>query len=207
MRFLHVLWACLALSVAQPGFAADPHPGHADSSTSAAKGEAAPNIMEWKWDTAVWTLVVFALLFFILKKYAWGPILDGLKTREATITNVMEEAKRLRDEHARESAKFRAELQEAYAKIPAMMEEARKNAADLKEQIRTEGNAEVQKERQRLLREIDIARDQALQEIWTQSANVATMIASKAVGRSLTIEDHHRLINEALDELKQSTNN
>jgi F-type H+-transporting ATPase subunit b len=162
-----------------------------------------PDILEWKWDTAVWTCVVFILLFFVLSKYAWGPILEGLKAREATITNVMEEAKRLRDEHAKESAKFRAELQEAYAKIPAMMEEARKNAAELKEQIRVEGNAEVQKERQRLLREIDIAKDQALQNIWTNAANVATLIASKAVGRNMTIDDQNRLVDEALDELKQ----
>jgi F-type H+-transporting ATPase subunit b len=167
---------------------------------------AKPNILEWKWDTAVWTCVVFLLLLFILTKYAWTPILDGLKAREAAITNVMDEAKRLREENAKDTAKFRAELQEAYAKIPAMMDEARKNAAELKEQIRTEGNAEVQKERSRLLHELDIARDQALQDIWTQAGNVATLIASKAIGRSLTGDDHRRLVDEAVDELKQRAN-
>lgn len=191
MRLLLVVLACLLFGIASPAFAAGDQ----------------PNIMDWKIDTAVWTCVVFVALFFILSKYAWGPILDGLRSREATITNVMEEAKRLREENARESAKFKAELDAAFAKIPAMMEEARKQAADMKEQIRTEGNAEVQKERQRLLREIDIARDQALQDIWTQAANVSTLIATKAIGRSMTIDDQHRLIEEALGEIKQGANN
>jgi F-type H+-transporting ATPase subunit b len=165
------------------------------------------DIMHWQWDTAVWTCVVFLLLLFVLSKYAWAPILEGLKNREKAISNVLDEAKKLRDENARDTAKFKAELQEAFAKIPAMMEEARRDAADLKEQLRTEGNAEVQKERTRLLRELDIARDQALQDIWNQAANVATLIASRAIGRSLTGDDHRRLVDEALDELKRTAAN
>jgi len=201
MRLILALLMTIALGVSVPD-----HARAADAPVDGAHAAGhQPNIMAWQWDTAVWTCVVFLLLFFILTKYAWTPILDGLKAREASITNVMEEAKRLREENARDTSKFRAELAEAYAKIPAMMEEARRDAAELKEQIRSEGNAEVQKERQRLLREIDIARDQALQEIWTQAANVATLIASKAVGRSLTGEDHHRLVDEALAEIKQQS--
>ena len=161
------------------------------------------------WSTSVpfWTCIVFFLLFFILSKYAWAPILEGLKAREKTITNVMEEAKRLREENARDAAKFKAEMDEAFAKIPAMMEEARRDAAALKESIRSEGNAEVQKERQRLLRELDIAKDQALQDIWSQAANVATLIATKVIGRSLTTDDHRRLVDDAIDELKSRAAN
>jgi F-type H+-transporting ATPase subunit b len=182
-----------------------------DPATDAKKVEPAkphgdPGIMDLAVDTAVWTCVVFLLLLFILTKYAWTPILEGLKNRELAISNVLDEAKKLREENAKDTAKFKAELQEAYAKIPAMMEEARRDAAELKEQIRTESNAEVQKERQRLLRELDIARDQALQDIWSQAANVATLIASKAIGRSLTGDDHRRLVDEALHELRERAN-
>lgn len=196
MKLIVAIVATLVLGLAAPELYA-----------AAAKEGGQPNIMEWQWDVAVWTCVVFVALFFILSKYAWGPILDGLKAREKTITNVMEEAKRLREENAKDHARFKAELDAAFAKIPAMMEEARRDAAALKEEIRTEGNAEVQKERQRLLREIDIARDQALQDIWNQAANVATLIATKAVGRSLTTDDHRRLVDEALEEVKNRGSN
>jgi len=206
MRLFIALLTFVALGLAISPAAAQPEkkPAAVEKATDEAKGHAEkPNILEWKWDTAVWTCVVFLLLLFILTKYAWGPILEGLKNREAAISNVLDEAKKLREENAKDAAKYKAELQEAYAKIPAMMEEARRHAAELKEQIRTEGNAEVQKERTRLLRELDIARDQALQDIWTQAASIATLIASKTIGRSLTGDDHRRLVDDALDELKK----
>jgi len=183
----------------------DPKDPAADVKKDAAhKSQGDPDIMKIQWDTAVWSCVVFLLLLFILTKYAWAPILEGLKNREKAISNVLDEAKKLREENAKDAAKYKAELQEAYAKIPDMMEDARKHAAELKEQIRTEGNAEVQKERARLLHELDIARDQALQDIWNQAANVATLIASKTIGRSLTGDDHRRLVDDALDELKRT---
>jgi F-type H+-transporting ATPase subunit b len=208
MRFFIPFLALVALGLGVASVKADDdHKKPVAAAKDEAHPEHAPNVMEWYWDTAVWSCVVFLLLLFILTKYAWGPILEGLKNREAAISNVLDEAKKLREENAKDTAKFRAELQEAYAKIPAMMEQARRDAAELKEQIRAEGNSEVQKERARLLRELDIARDQALQDIWTQTANVATLIASKAVGRSMTADDHRRLVDEALDELRSQAAN
>jgi F-type H+-transporting ATPase subunit b len=155
----------------------------------------------------LYTIVIFVLLLLVLHKFAWGPMLQGLQKRERSIKEAIEEAKRLRADSARAEASFKAELEKAHAQIPALMEEARRDAAALKEQLKNEANAEIQKERQRLLREIDSAKDHALQEIWTQSANLATLISSKVVGRSLNPDDHHRLIDEAMNELKQSARN
>src|SRR5260370_4063487 len=49
-------------------------------------------------DLALWTLVVFLLLFFVLSKYAWGPMLEGLKKREENIRSALEDAQRAREE-------------------------------------------------------------------------------------------------------------
>ena len=62
--------------------------------------------------------------------------------------------------------------------------------------------AEIQAERERLRREIEMARDQALQELWKQAADLATMISAKAIRRQLSAEDHRRLVDEALTELQ-----
>jgi F-type H+-transporting ATPase subunit b len=60
-------------------------------------------------------------------------------------------------------------------------------------------------ERERLRRDISTARDQALQEIWNQTAQLATLISAKAIRRELTDEDHRRLVDEALAELRQAS--
>ena len=159
--------------------------------------------MEWKWETAIWTIVIFLGLFFILQRTAWPQILEGMQKREAAIGQAIEEAKLLRASNAQAEADFKARLDQAYAEIPKLMEQGRKDAAALKDQIRAEATSEIQKERQRLIREIQIAQDQALQEIWSQAAQLATLISTKAIGRSLNLEDHRRLVDEATADLKQ----
>ena len=83
------------------------------------------------------------------------------------------------------------------------MDDARREAEAFKEEMRTQTTKDIQAERQRLRREIDTAKDQALQEIWSQAAQLATLISAKAIGRNLTEDDHRRLIDESLQELRQ----
>ena len=61
--------------------------------------------------------------------------------------------------------------------------------------------AEIQTERERLRREIDLARDSALQELWSQTARLASLISAKVIRRHLTPEDHQGLVQEAIAEL------
>ena len=160
-----------------------------------------------RFDTGFWSLIVFVLLLIVLRKAAWGPILEGLQKREQTIASSLEEAKKARVEMEQMRAKFQSELDQAYAKIPAMMEEARRDAEALREQMKNEANAINQAERQRLMREIGTAKDQAIQELWNQSAQLATLISAKAIGRSLTEDDHRRLLQEALQEIGSAQRN
>jgi F-type H+-transporting ATPase subunit b len=144
------------------------------------------------------------LLLFILRKMAWTPMLQGLQKREESIRNSVEEAKKAREETARISAEFKVKMDEAYAEIPKIMENARREAEAFKEEMRSQTTKDIQAERQRLRREIETARDQALQELWNQAAQLATLISAKAIGRSLTEDDHRRLLDEAIAEIGQS---
>lgn len=162
--------------------------------------------MAWAWDTAIWSVVVFVLLLLILRKFAWGPMVEGLQKREKTIRDAVEEAKKARDETARVTARFQAEMTAKMAEIPKIMEQARRDAEQLKEEMRAQAAKDIQAERQRLRREIETARDQALQELWTRAVQLATLISAKAIGRGLSEEDHRRLVDEALHDLVQRQN-
>jgi F-type H+-transporting ATPase subunit b len=161
-----------------------------------------PNILEPRFDLTLWSIVIFVLLFLVLRKFAWGPILDGLKKRESSIEDAIEEAKRVRVEMANQHAGFQKQLAEANQQIPRLMEEARRHAEQLKEEMRTQAAADINAERQRLRHDIELAKDQALQEIWNQAANLATVISAQAIRRSLSPEDHRRLVDEALAEIQ-----
>jgi F0F1-type ATP synthase membrane subunit b/b' len=61
---------------------------------------------------------------------------------------------------------------------------------------------EIQAERERLHREMELARDQALRQIWGQGAQLAALISAKVIRRQLTPDDHRQLVDEALAELR-----
>jgi F-type H+-transporting ATPase subunit b len=175
---------------------------HAPS--GAAHKEESPPVFPWAPELFIWTLCVFLILLFVLTRYAWRPMLAALHKREETIRSAVEEAKVARADMERLKQDFEARMAEANAQIPKMMAEARQHAEELAAEMRSRASADIQADRQRLRREIDTARDQALQELWNQTAHLATLISAKALRRIVNEEDHRRLVDEALAELRQA---
>jgi F-type H+-transporting ATPase subunit b len=198
-RFLSIrsaLFVIFLLVSASPVFGADPH-----------KEAGTPNPLDLRYDTAIWAIVVFVGLLVVLRAKAWNPILEGLKKREETIRSSLQEAKKTRDEMVTMKADFQSELADAHQQIPKLMEEARKKAEEMSNEMRAKAAADIQAERERLRREVEIAKDQAIKELWEQAAQLATLISVKTLGRSLTEEDHRRLLDEAMQEMGQATRN
>jgi F-type H+-transporting ATPase subunit b len=153
-------------------------------------------------DLSLWTIVVFLVLMWVLKKWAWGPMLQALKDREVSISSAAEEAKQAKEEAARLRAELQAEITKVRAEAQAVRDEARRDGERLREEITSKAKAEMQAERDRLRKDMETARDQALQDLWAQTVQLSTMVASKAVKRQITIDDQHRLVDEALAELR-----
>lgn len=157
-------------------------------------------------DLGIWTLVVFALLLVILRRYAWGPMLEGLQKREHDIEAAIEEAKRTREDAERLRLQLKEQMDKAHDTVRGIVDEARRDAQHLKDEMVTTARAEIQAERERLRHEIETARDQALQELWNQTAQLATLVSSKVIRRQLTPDDHRRLVDEALAEISEAGN-
>lgn len=155
-------------------------------------------------EVSLWTIMVFLILMFLLTKFAWGPIRDGLNQREQSIARDKREAELARKEASEMREKLQQEMAKVNDQIRQMMDKARQDAQQTTEAELARGKAELQAERQRLLREVQTLKDQALQEIWNQGAQLATLISSKAIRKSLDYSDHRALLTEALDEFKGS---
>ncbi len=197
--------AALAPAAAQARQEPTPHAGTAASHEGHAPAQDR-NIFEYALDLTVWTIVVFLVLLWVLRRFAWGPMLEGLQRREHNIRSALEEAQRAREEADRVRGQLQAEMDRAADTVREMMDRARKDAQRSADELVARARGEIQTERDRLRREIDTARDQALQEIWRQAADLATHISSKAIRRQLSADDHRRLVDEALAELSQAGN-
>ena len=155
-----------------------------------------------RWDLSIYTLIVFALLFGVLYKFAWPNIAAGLAKREETLAAAKDAAIKAKAEADAASARLQAEFAAANDKIRGMLEEARRDADALRAKERETGQREAAQERDRAIREIQAERDAAKQEIYNLSVDLATLISTKAVRKNLSADDHRRLVDEALGELK-----
>ena len=163
-----------------------------------------PNILEPQPTLAIWTVVVFLGLLFVLGKFAWGPLLASLHHREEHLLNVLHETERARNEGEALLAEHRKQLMAAEDQIRAMLDEGRKNAQALADDISKKAQADAEATKERAQRDISSARDQALSEIWSKTADLAVSVATKVLNKSITGDDHRRLIETAIDSLPAS---
>jgi F-type H+-transporting ATPase subunit b len=166
------------------------------------KAEAPDLFAVKRWDLGLWSIVIFVLLFLGLSKFAWKPMLQGLTRREENIRSALDQAEKTRQEAMNLQGEVDAKMHAAGGEAARIMDVARREAQGLKEQFLGEAKAEIQAERDRQRREIDTAKDQALQEIWQKSVTLAALMSTKAIRRGLAEADHRRLLDESLAELK-----
>ncbi|MEQ8788745.1 MAG: F0F1 ATP synthase subunit B [Pirellulaceae bacterium] len=182
------------------------HDGHeADLSHVNATGSLeAPE--EFKYDLAIYTFVVFFLLLLILMKFAWRPIMDGLKKREDGIAAQIEEA-RLANERARKSLEeYEAKLATAADEVRGLIAEGRREAEASRDRILAEAQEAAQRERERALAEIGAAKNQALSEIAGTHVDHAFALARQIVRKEISHDQHAQLIRDSLDRFPTSSN-
>ncbi len=152
---------------------------------------------------AIWTLVIFALLLVVLGKFAWTPILDALKKREDFIRDSLEQAKRDRIEAENRLKEYTAKIDAARDEASAIVAEGRRDAETLRHKLEEDAKREAQAMLDRAKREIGIATETALKELYDRSAAIATEIAGRIIRKEVSAADHERLIRESIDELSK----
>lgn len=148
-----------------------------------------------------WTIIVFLGVLFVLGKYAWGPLVSALDAREQYLRDAVAEAEGARDQAKALLAEHEQRMAEVQNEVRAIIDEARRDAQTTKDDIIKQAQSEAQSARDRARRDIEQARDQALKDLFDQTTELATGIASQIVRRSLNPEDHRDLVQQALKEL------
>lgn len=160
-----------------------------------------PNILEPQPTLALWTVVVFLGLLFVLGKFAWKPLLAALHHREEHLEHVLLETERARNESEQLLAEHRRRMTEAEEQVRALIEEGRRNATAAGDEIVKKAQAEAEASKHRAERDISSAKDQALAEIKTRTADLAVSVAAKVLARTLSGDDQSRLIDAATAEI------
>ncbi|MCX7862222.1 MAG: F0F1 ATP synthase subunit B [Bacteroidales bacterium] len=149
-----------------------------------------------------WMLVSFTIVFLILKKFAWKPILKILKEREENIEKALKAAEEAKLEMQKLQANNEQILAEARKQADAIIKEAR----EMKEKIIAEAKQQASIEAEKIFATTKISieneKNQAMSEIRHQIAEFSVLIAEKIIRKELDYEQQKTYIKTLLDELK-----
>ena len=154
---------------------------------------------------AIWTVVIFVIVVFILGKFAWGPVLSLLKQREDFIHKSLSEAKRDRDEAEARLRDYGAKLQTAQAEAVTIIEEARRDAERLRLELRDRAKTEADTVIKNAERQIELLTTRALQQLRQEAVDLSVTIASKILERNISKEDNEKLIADALRQIESAS--
>lgn len=190
------------------GVQADAHAA-AEAAAIEEEGSGNPNPLAVDPDLAIWTLVVFALLFAILAKFAWPQIAAAVDERDRKIAANIAAAAAQNEEARRLLAEHQAKLAAAAGEVRALLEEARRDADVTRKRIEEDGRKAATEEIARASREIERAKDGALQELAIRSAKLAIELGERVVREQLQISPEHqaRIVRDALDNLSAAATN
>lgn len=146
-------------------------------------------------------LGVFALLLVVLTKFAWGPILKGLKAREASIQKAVDDAQAASAKAEAVMREYETKLARANDEGRAILEEARRDGLALKASIEADAKRAADESTARAVREIEQARAAAWDALVRDAARLSTEAASRIIRRSLDAEGHAALVDEVVSEV------
>lgn len=152
-----------------------------------------------------WMLVSFGILLFILKKFAWKPILGALRSREESIQKALNDASSAR----LEMANFKNESERIINEAKIERDNIIKEARDAKDAIVSEAKVKAKEEAEKIMRNaretINNEKMAAVTELKNQVAALSIQIAEKILKEELTSEEKRKtLINNLIDDVKMN---
>ena len=150
---------------------------------------------------AIWTILVFLVLLFLLKKFAWGPILRALDARQEAIQKSLEDAQQARQ--AAEDANKNSEqiLKQARTEAEAIVAASRTEAEKLRVELQQKAKAEYETIIRDAQTQIDVEASRAMRKIREEIADISVDIATKLIRRNCSREANIGLIEETLNQI------
>ncbi len=158
---------------------------------------------EFSFGLFIWQTLLFLALIFLLRKYAWGPILNAVNEREEGIKKALAEAEKARQEMQNITADNEKILKEARAERDAMLKDAR----EIKNNMITEAKDEAKAQANKLMDQTKIAiqneKSAAIADIKKQVASLSINIAEKVVKEELSSGSKQlKLVEDMLKDVK-----
>ena len=151
----------------------------------------------------IWTIITFLVLFFVLAKFAWKPLLKMLKDREDMIRSSLNDAEKAQSELAKLNAEGEEIINKARSEAQAILSQGKAAAAKMKEATLNDAKEKAKSITEDAQKQIQIEKEKAIAEIKGEVVNLSLSVAEKLIKKNLNPEDNKALIDESLSNVKE----
>jgi F-type H+-transporting ATPase subunit b len=156
--------------------------------------QAGGGLVSLQFNLMFWTLVIFLILFWMLRKYAFPPIFKAVEAREKALEDAIAGAKHDRDEAAKLLEEHRRQIENARGEAQRFIAEGRQVAEKMRSDLLEQARREQQEILERARREIEAERDRAIIELRREAVDLAIAGASKVIEQNLDNTANRRLV-------------
>lgn len=146
-------------------------------------------------------LFSFLILVFLVRKFAWGPVMDMMKQREEHVANEILAAEKNRESADKLFAESETRLEEIKQEARSMIEDAKQLGKQQEEQIIQTAKAEAVSLKEAAQKDIQMEKERALQAVQDQVASLSVLIATKVIEKELNEADQEDLIADFVNQL------
>jgi F-type H+-transporting ATPase subunit b len=145
-----------------------------------------------------WTILIFLGTLGILYKFAWGPILEGVRSREQALTDAMAAAQRDRAEAMRMLAEQKAALEAARGEAQRFIADGRATAESMRGEMLEQTRLQQAELLDRARKEIESEKVKAIDELRREAVDLALAGAGKLIGQKLDASSDRKLVEDYL---------
>jgi len=146
----------------------------------------------------VWSIITFMVLFFVLAKFAWKPLLKMLQDREDMIRTSLDDAEKAKVELERLNEESESIMAKARSEAQTILADGKAAAEKVKEDTVAKAKEQANKIREDAEKQILVEKDKAIADIKQEVVNISLSVAEKLIHKNLSDADNKALIEESL---------
>jgi len=164
-----------------------------------------PPLMALRVNLMLWTLVIFLILYGLLKWKAFPAILGAVEQREKALQDAIDSAKRDREEAQRILEEHRKQIEAARGDAQKLIADGRAVAEKMRADMLEQTHQQQQTMLERARKEIDAERDRAIAQLRREAVNLALAGASKVIEQNLDNTKNRQLVESFLSSIPAMT--
>jgi len=154
------------------------------------------------WPGLLTQLISFLILFLLLKKFLYRPVIKMLEDRAEKIKTSLEAADKVKQEAEQTTAANESLMLKAREESQALISESREQAKKIKESELEKSKLQIEIERKRALDEIRSEEDKIINNIRSEFSGLAISAAEKIIEREVNENNHKEIIQSFLEKAK-----